>query len=125
MWAKCKNQSTLKKNFSDFRVPKRAGVNLKKWPTIWYRSGTSSTFIERLIGTIGRDNLNGLLFWNRLDLRRKLARSARYDNKVRIHSALKRKTLAEQPRRAAPPESPCYGSSPGKNTVMASRGAIG
>jgi putative transposase len=60
-------------------------------------------FVERLIGTIRREYLDHVLFWNRVDLQRKLARFARYYNHVRVHSALARKTPAEQRGRTSPP----------------------
>jgi len=78
----------------------------------------SHPFVERLIGTVRREYLDQPWFWNQLDLQRKLARFARYYNQARVHSALSGKTWAEQRGRTAP-QSPCYGSSPGKNTVMA------
>jgi transposase InsO family protein len=61
----------------------------------------SHPFVERLIGTIRREYLDHLWFWNRLDLQRKLARFARYYNQARVHSALTGKTPAEQRGRAA------------------------
>ncbi len=54
----------------------------------------SHPFVERLIGTIRREYLDHLWFWNRLDLQRKLARFARYYNQARVHSALTGKTPA-------------------------------
>src|SRR5450759_3127158 len=42
----------------------------------------SHPFIERLIGTIRREYLDHVLFWNRLDLQRKLGQFARYYNHV-------------------------------------------
>jgi transposase InsO family protein len=62
----------------------------------------SHPFVERLVGTIRREYLDHLWFWNRLDLQRKLARFARYYNQARVHSALTGKTPAEQRGRAAP-----------------------
>jgi transposase InsO family protein len=62
----------------------------------------SDPFVERLIGTIRREYLDHLWFWNRLDLQRKLARFARYYNQARVHSALTGKTPAAQRGRAAP-----------------------
>jgi putative transposase len=62
----------------------------------------SHPFIERLIGTIRREYLDHVLFWNRLDLQRKLARFARYYNHVRVHSALSGMTPADRGNRASP-----------------------
>jgi putative transposase len=62
----------------------------------------SHPFIERLIGTIRREYLDHVLFWNRVDLQRKLARFAAYYNQARVHSALAAKTPSEQRGRAAP-----------------------
>src|SRR5665213_2085509 len=53
-------------------------------------------------GTIRREYLDHLWYWNRLDLQRKLARFARYYNQARVPSALTGKTPAEQRGRAAP-----------------------
>ena len=49
---------------------------------------TSHPFVERLIGTIRREFLNQLFFWNEQDLERKLADFARYYNQHRAHQAL-------------------------------------
>jgi putative transposase len=62
----------------------------------------SHPFVERLIGTIRREYLDHVLFWSRLDLQRKLARFARYDNHARVHSTLSGTTPAEQRGRAPP-----------------------
>jgi len=74
----------------------------------------SHPFVERLIGTIRREYLDHLWFWNRLDLQRKLARFARYYNQAHSRGRLRPNSEA-----VLRPESPCYGSSPGKHTVMA------
>src|SRR5450759_1581557 len=62
----------------------------------------SHPFIERLIGTIRREYLDHVLFWNRVDLQRKLARFARYYNHVRVHRALSGTTPADRGGRASP-----------------------
>ena len=49
-------------------------------------------FIERLIGSIRREYLNRLLFWNERDLQNKLNRYKKYYNIHRAHSALDAKT---------------------------------
>ncbi len=48
---------------------------------------TSHPFIERLIGTIRREYLDRLLFWNSRDLERELDKFAHY-NQHRVHQSL-------------------------------------
>jgi putative transposase len=48
----------------------------------------SHPFVERLIGTIRREFLDRTLFWNSLDLHRKLETFKAYYNEVRVHRAL-------------------------------------
>ena len=48
----------------------------------------SHPFVERLIGTIRREFLDQVLFWNARDLERKLADSPTYYNAARSHAAL-------------------------------------
>ena len=48
----------------------------------------SHLFIERLFGTIRRELLDHGLFWNTLDLQRKLAEFRTYYNGTRVHSSL-------------------------------------
>jgi len=48
----------------------------------------SHPFIERLIGTIRREFLDHILFWNAGDLERKLADLQTYYNHPRTHSSL-------------------------------------
>jgi hypothetical protein len=48
----------------------------------------SHPFIERLIGTIRREYLDHTLFWNNVDLERKLADFQAYYNHHRTHSSL-------------------------------------
>jgi putative transposase len=53
---------------------------------------TSHPFIERLIGTIRREYLDRLFFWNAQDLERKLESFAQYYNQHRVHQSLDGKT---------------------------------
>ena len=55
----------------------------------------SHPFIERLIGTIRRDYLDQTLFWNAIDLERKLADYQAYFNHHRTHRSLGGDTPAE------------------------------
>jgi transposase InsO family protein len=55
----------------------------------------SPPFIERLIGTIRREYLNQVLFWNACDLERRLDAFRRYYNAHRIHTALDGATPSE------------------------------
>ena len=48
----------------------------------------SHPFVERLIGTMRREFLDHMLFWNARDLERKLADFATYYNKSRSHASL-------------------------------------
>jgi putative transposase len=48
----------------------------------------SHPFVERLIGTIRREFLDHVLFWNGRDLERKLAEFQVYDNAARCHASL-------------------------------------
>jgi len=56
---------------------------------------TSHPFVERLIGTVRREYLDQRLFWNVLDLERKLASFRNYYNESRVHSSLGGKSPAE------------------------------
>ncbi|MFT6303439.1 MAG: putative transposase [Granulosicoccus sp.] len=53
---------------------------------------TSHPYIERLIGTIRREYLDRLFFWNTQDLERKLESFAQYYNQHRAHQSLDGKT---------------------------------
>jgi len=53
---------------------------------------TSHPFIERLIGTIRREYLDRLFFWNSQDLERKLTAFGLYYNQHRVHQSLDGKT---------------------------------
>jgi putative transposase len=55
----------------------------------------SHPFIERLIGTIRREFLDHILFWNTLDLERKLELFKDYYNESRTHASLSGNTPAE------------------------------
>jgi transposase InsO family protein len=55
----------------------------------------SHPFIERLIGTIRREYLDHLLFWNESDLERKLDAFKDYYNGSRIHQSLNQQTPEE------------------------------
>ena len=48
----------------------------------------SHPFIERLIGTIRREYLDHVFFWNARDLERKLVDLRRYYNQARVHQSL-------------------------------------
>ena len=60
----------------------------------------SHPFIERLIGTVRREYLDHVFFWNAIDLTRKLDAFADYYNEHRVHRALAGSTPA---RRAGTP----------------------
>ena len=62
----------------------------------------SHPFVERLIGTVRREYLDHSLFWNRLDLQRKLDRFAAYYNESRVHGALSGTTPSEHRGRPSP-----------------------
>ncbi|WNM63133.1 integrase core domain-containing protein [Candidatus Nitrospira neomarina] len=55
----------------------------------------SHPFVERLIGTIRREFLDHLLFWNAEDLERKLENFQHYYNRHRVHASLGGQTPAE------------------------------
>ena len=48
----------------------------------------SHPFVERLVGTMRREFLDEVLFWNARDLERKLADFTAYYNSARSHAAL-------------------------------------
>ena len=67
----------------------------------------SHPFVERLIGTIRREYLDHILFWNVHDLERKLGDFKRYYNRYRVHHSLHGNTPAvisgdPRPRAAKP-----------------------
>ncbi|MFK7997754.1 MAG: integrase core domain-containing protein [Granulosicoccus sp.] len=61
-------------------------LDVEEIKSIPYTS-TSHPFIERLIGTIRREYLDQLFFWNTQDLEQKLAQFAHYYNQDRTHQS--------------------------------------
>lgn len=59
-------------------------------------SPVSHCFVERSIGTVRREYLDRLFFWNRMDLERKLERSKIYYNDFRVHQSLAGATPTEK-----------------------------
>ena len=55
----------------------------------------SHPFVERLIGTIRREYLDQVLFWNAIDLERKLDDFKIYYNDKRVHTSLEGQTPAQ------------------------------
>ena len=55
----------------------------------------SHPFVERLIGTIRREFLDHILFWNAVDLEKKLVEFQHYYNQERVHASLGGDTPAE------------------------------
>ena len=55
----------------------------------------SHPFVERLIGTIRREFLDRTLFWNVVDLKRKLETFQDYHNHSRFHASLEGDTPAQ------------------------------
>jgi putative transposase len=62
----------------------------------------SHPFVERLIGTIRREYLDRLFFWNSVDLARKLGEFADYYNAFRVHRSLDGTTPAQRAGAPAP-----------------------
>ena len=62
----------------------------------------SHPFIERLIGTIRREMLDQILFWNVNDLENKLEAFRCYYNDARAHSSLDKITPAKKAHELAP-----------------------
>ena len=52
------------------------------------RAAVTPPFVERLIGTMRREFLDHVLFWNAYDLERKLSEFQTYYNAVRSHASL-------------------------------------
>ena len=62
----------------------------------------SHPFIEHAIGTVRREYLDHALFWNSLDLQRKLDRFKRNYNSARAIPVFKVKRLSTSPRKRSP-----------------------
>lgn len=62
----------------------------------------SHPFVERLIGTIRRECLDRVFFWNVIDLARKLGEFRDYYNAARVHRALAGGTPAQRAGAPAP-----------------------
>jgi len=73
-----------------------AQINLRVKAIEFGRSDQCIDRLGALIGTIRREYLDHILFWNRLDLQRKLGQFARYYDQLRVHSALAGKTPPER-----------------------------
>jgi transposase InsO family protein len=58
-------------------------------------SPRSHPFVERVIGTLRREYLDHVFFWNAVDLERKLDEFKEYYNRHRVHSSLGGDTPAE------------------------------
>ncbi|MDR3385612.1 MAG: integrase core domain-containing protein [Rudaea sp.] len=59
-------------------------------------------FVERLIGTIPREHFDQTLFWNSLDLSRKLEEFKNYYNNSRVHQSLCSATPTERSGKPLP-----------------------
>jgi len=70
------------------RVPTRAWLDVPYAPV-------SHPFVERLIGTIRREYLDRVFFWNAVDLAQKLEAFRDYYNDHRVHRALAGLTPAQ------------------------------
>jgi transposase InsO family protein len=60
----------------------------------------SHPFLERLIGTIRREYLDRIFFWNEMDLEQKLEQFKIYYNQLRVHQSLEGATPEEKAGRA-------------------------
>jgi putative transposase len=63
----------------------------------------SHPFVERLIGSLRREYLDLLFFWNAADLERKLELFRRYFNETRVHQGLGGDTSEEKAGGSTPP----------------------
>ncbi len=68
----------------------------------------SHPFVERLIGTIRREVLNHIFFWNALDLTRKLEMFRCYYNQQRVHRSLGGTTPDQRAGASAPAPATFY-----------------
>lgn len=65
-------------------------------------ASVSHPFVERLIGTIRREYLDRIFFWNAVDLARKLGEFGDYYNADRVHRSLNGTTPAQRAGASAP-----------------------
>jgi len=65
-------------------------------------TAVSHPFVERLIGTIRREYLDRVFFWNAVDLERKLGDFTIYYNGNRCHQSLSGRTPLERSGQPAP-----------------------
>ena len=70
-------------------------LDIKEIKTVPYVP-LSHPFIERLIGTIRREYLDQVLFWNEQDLERKLELYKNFYNRERTHSSIEGRTPINQ-----------------------------
>ena len=100
--------ASFRRNLSATR--ERAIEEIKSVPYI----PVSHPFIERLIGTVRREYLDRLFFWNSVDLTRKLEAFRNYYNEFRATARLAAPRLPsapERPRRALLCSIPTHGGS--------------
>jgi len=64
----------------------------------------SHPFVERLIGSLRREYLDHLFYWNTQDLERKLERFRNYFNRSRVHQGLHGNTPDERVEGLTPPQ---------------------
>jgi putative transposase len=69
----------------------------------------SHPFVERLIGTVRREYLDHILFWNAIDLEKKLEDFKTYYNAYRVHQGLHGITPNEMADGRAPPQASLHG----------------
>jgi transposase InsO family protein len=65
----------------------------------------SNPFVERLVGTVRREYLDQLFFWNAADLEEKLSRFKDYFNQARVHQGLAGITPNQAAGQPPPPRS--------------------
>jgi len=76
-------------------------VDIDEIKTVPY-TPVSHPFVERLIGTIRREFLDHVLFWNSVDLEKKLLECQHYYNEYRVHASLEGNTPARVAGEAMP-----------------------
>jgi hypothetical protein len=65
-------------------------ILIKEIDEVWSvpHTPTSHPYCERLIGTVRREFVDRILFWNEFDLAKKLASYQRYFNDARVHAGI-------------------------------------